>query len=144
MPDDLDKWLQELGLVQYAKAFRDHDVDGAVLPHLTETDLVGLGLSSIGHRRKLLAAIATLQVGTGSPVGAHASSPAGERRQLSVMFCDIVGSTAMSTQLDPEDLSALLRSFQKTCTEVVRSFGGSVAKFMGDGALVYFGYPEAH
>jgi class 3 adenylate cyclase len=145
MPVDLDKWLRGLGLDQYGKAFREHDVDPSVLADLTESDLIGLGVTSIGHRRKLLSAIAVLKSEPAQPsASGREGDGGGERRQLTVMFCDMVGSTAMSSRLDPEEFSALLRAFQKACTEAARSFGGSVAKFMGDGALVYFGYPEAH
>src|ERR1700722_19545776 len=112
---DVAAWLRELGLEQYAPAFRDNDVDGEVLPELTADDLMGLGVTSIGHRRKLLAWVAALKPGMLSPLAADAldeASPApasrsthAERRQLTVMFCDLVGSTALSTRLDPEELS---------------------------------------
>ena len=148
-------WLRGLGLEQYTTAFRDNDVDGEVLPELTADDLITIGVTSVGHRRKLLAAIAALKSETASTVAADASSPTlasvsaarspdAERRQLTVMFCDLVGSTALSAQLDPEELSTVLAIFQKACVSAVTEFGGSVAKYMGDGALVYFGYPEAH
>jgi class 3 adenylate cyclase len=155
---DVATWLRGLGLEQYAPAFRDNDVDGEVLPELTADDLIGLGVTSIDHRRKLLAAIVTLKSEPASTltidpsdeaspatvlVSAARSSDA-ERRQLTVMFCDLVGSTALSTQVDPEELSNVLGAFQKACVSAVTGFGGSVAKYMGDGALVYFGYPEAH
>jgi class 3 adenylate cyclase/predicted ATPase len=155
---DVAAWLRGLALEQYAPAFRDNDVDGEVLPELTADDLIGLGVTSIGHRRKLLAAIAVLKSETASSLADDASdelSPKlasasaarsldAERRQLTVMFCDLVGSTALSTQLDPEEMSNVLGAFQKACVSAVTGFGGSVAKYMGDGALVYFGYPEAH
>src|ERR1700722_19436259 len=155
---DVATWLRGLGLEQYEPAFHDNDIDGEVLPELTSDDLIGLGVTSIGHRRKLLAAIVTLKSEPASTLAIDASdeaSPAmvlvpaarstdGERRQLTVMFCDLVGSTALSTQLDPEEMSNVLAAFQKACVNAVTGFGGSVAKYMGDGALVYFGYPEAH
>jgi predicted ATPase/class 3 adenylate cyclase len=155
---DVAAWLRGLALEQYAPAFRDNDVDREVLPELTADDLIGLGVTSIGHRRKLLAAIVALKSETASTPAADASdesspTPAlvstarssdAERRQLTVMFCDLVGSTALSTQLDPEEMSNVLGAFQKACVGAVTEFGGSVAKYMGDGALVYFGYPEAH
>jgi len=155
---DVAAWLRGLALEQYAPAFRDNDVDCEVLPELTADDLIGLGVTSIGHRRKLLAAIAVLKSETASTLVADASdgpsptlasasaarSTDAERRQLTVMFCDLVGSTTLSTRLDPEEMSNVLGAFQKACVNAVIGFGGSVAKYMGDGALVYFGYPEAH
>jgi predicted ATPase/class 3 adenylate cyclase len=147
MAIDVADWLRGLGLEQYAKAFRDSDIDESVLSHLTADDLIAVGVASIGHRRKLLAAIAALKsepaVSMPPPAGKAAAMPA-ERRQLTVMFCDLVGSTALSSDLDPEDFGRILGAFQKACTDAAQSFGGSVAKFMGDGALVYFGYPVAH
>lgn len=155
---DVAAWLRGLGLEQYAPAFGDNDVDGGVLPELTADDLISIGVTSVGHRRKLLAAIAALKAEATSSLatsGSDGQSPSlesantprptdAERRQLTVMFCDLVGSTALSTQLDPEELRNVLGAFQKACVGAVTGFGGSVAKYMGDGALVYFGYPEAH
>jgi predicted ATPase/class 3 adenylate cyclase len=154
---DVAAWLRGLGLEQYASAFADNDIDGEILAELTADDLKGLGVASIGHRRKLIAAIAALKSGTAStPDGDASDEPSGtasvraarstdaERRQLTVMFCDLVGSTGISARLDPEDLSNVIGAFQKACVSAVSGFGGSVAKYMGDGALVYFGYPEAH
>src|ERR1700730_3708765 len=155
---DVAAWLRGLGLEQYEPAFRDNYVDANVLPDLTADDLIGLGVTAIGHRRKLLAAIVALKSEAASTLAADASdesspkralvstarSSDAERRQLTVMFCDLVGSTALSTQLDPEEMSNVLGAFQKACVSAVTEFGGSVAKYMGDGALVYFGYPEAH
>jgi len=145
-------WLRSLGLEQYAAAFRDNDLDGDVLPEVKGDDLIGI--ASIGHRRKLLAAISTLKSGVASVAGASgdpitpSASPVrsvdAERRQLTVMFCDLVGSTALSGKLDPEEMSNVIGAFQKACASAIGSFGGSIAKYMGDGALVYFGYPEAH
>src|SRR5580700_1526988 len=154
---DVAAWLHGLGLEQYASAFADNDIDGEILAELTADDLKGLGVASIGHRRKLIAAIAALKSGTAStPDGDASDEPSAtasvraarstdaERRQLTVMFCDLVGSTGISARLDPEDLSNVIGAFQKACVSAVSGFGGSVAKYMGDGALVYFGYPEAH
>jgi class 3 adenylate cyclase/predicted ATPase len=155
---DVAAWLRGLALEQYAPAFHDNDVDGELLSELTADDLISIGVTSVGHRRKLLAAIAALKSETPSTLAADASdkpspTPASvsaarstdaERRQLTVMFCDLVGSTEISARLDPEDLSDLIGAFQKSCVNAVTGFGGSVAKYMGDGALVYFGYPEAH
>ena len=149
---DVAAWLRGLGLEQYAPAFRANDVDGEVLPELTADDLIGLGVTSIGHRRKLLAAIAAL--GTEPPTGAQSATSAtsasiaaptiAERRQLTVMFCDLVGSTALSTRHDPEDLRELIGDYYRAVAETVGRFDGFVAKYMGDGVLIYFGYPQAH
>src|SRR5262249_46477967 len=138
---------------RYEAAFRDNDVDAGVLPELTAEDLIGLGVISIGHRRKLLAAIAALRGGTDAALNAPATSQqaerlatsvGAERRQLTVMFCDLVGSTALSARLDPEDLREVIGAYHRTIAETVAPFAGFVAKYMGDGALVYFGYPRAH
>ena len=158
MSIDITNWLRGLGLEQYATAFLANDIDAEVLPELTADDLIGLGVTSIGHRRKLLAAIATLRDGgspfSGAPVpstepvrqggdaGIGASSA--ERRQLTVMFCDLVGSTALASRLDPEDLREVSASYRAAVADVVAGFGGYVAKYMGDGVLAYFGYPQAH
>jgi class 3 adenylate cyclase len=154
---DVASWLQQLGLAQYSPAFRKNDIDAAVLPELTADDLTGLGVTSIGHRRKLLAAIATLREGlasSGAPIAATEPRRPGdsadpgtgsaERRQLTVMFCDIVGSTALSTQFDPEDLGDLISAYQRAVAETVGRFAGFVARYVGDGVKIYFGYPRAH
>jgi hypothetical protein len=155
---DIAAWLERLGLEQYEQAFRENDVDAEVLPELTAEDLIGLGVTSIGHRRKLLAAIVALRKEavptrekTG-PVTAPASnefsddpaSSSAERRQLTVMFCDLVGSTELSARLDPEDLREVISAYHRAVSEIVAGFDGFVAKYMGDGVLVYFGYPRAH
>ena len=146
---DVAAWLRGLGLEQYEPAFRDNYVDADVLPDLTTEDLIGLGVTAIGHRRKLLSAIAAL--GTVGPAAAvTAASPVApvqteaERRQLTVMFCDLVGSTALSTRFDPEDLRELIADYHRALSETVGHFDGFVAKYMGDGVLIYFGYPQAH
>ena len=153
MAIDVASWLQQLGLVQYEPAFRDNEVDGDVLPDLTAEDLIGLGVTLIGHRRKLLSAIAALGAAapapavTATPVLMPPPTPAlaqAERRQLTVMFCDLVGSTALSTGMDPEDLRDVIASYQSRCSAAARRYDGFVAKYMGDGILVYFGYPRAH
>jgi class 3 adenylate cyclase len=150
---DVAAWLRGLGLEQYAPAFRDNDVDGEVLPELTADDLISIGVISVGHRRKLLAAIAVLgtesQTVTQSATSATSdatSHPAvdAERRQLTVMFCDLVGSTALSTRFDPEDLRELIGDYHRAVADTVGRFDGFVAKYMGDGVLIYFGYPQAH
>jgi class 3 adenylate cyclase len=150
---DVASWLRGLGLEQYAPAFRDNDVDGEVLPELTADDLIAIGVTSVGHRRKLLAAIAAL--GTEPPTVAQSAASAtsdatsaptidAERRQLTVMFCDLVGSTALSTRHDPEDLRELIGAYHHAVADTVSRFDGFVAKYMGDGVLIYFGYPQAH
>src|SRR5258707_9398219 len=150
---DVAAWLRGLGLEQYEPAFRDNAVDGDVLPDLTAEDLIGLGVTLIGHRRKLLSAIAALGAAapapalTATPASAPPPAPASaqaERRQLTVMFCDLVGSTALSSGMDPEDLRDVIASFQSRCSAAIRRYDGFVAKYMGDGILVYFGYPRAH
>jgi class 3 adenylate cyclase/predicted ATPase len=144
---DLGTLLRNQGLERFEAAFRDNGIDDSVLPHLTQDHLRELGLP-LGARIKLLAAIAELAKQTeGQPAPAMvAGSPAdaAERRQITVLFSDLVGSTALSTRMDPEDLRELISAYQKCVTETVRRFGGFVAKYMGDGVLVYFGYPEAH
>ena len=144
---DIAAWLRGLGLERYAAAFGESDVDAEVLPQLTAEDLISIGVTSVGHRRKLLAAIAALTAE--APAAATAASrgapePAGaERRQLTVMFCDLVGSTALSARLDPEDLRAVIGAYHRCVAKVIGRGGGFVAKYMGDGVLAYFGYPRA-
>ena len=149
---DIAAWLQRLGLEQYEQAFRDNDIDAEVLSELTTEDLIGLGMTSIGHRRKLLAAIAALTPTEAafmtpdvSPSATASVPRAGdaERRQLTVMFCDLVGSTVLSARLDPEDLRAVIDAYHRCCARVIVRGGGFVAKYMGDGVLAYFGYPRA-
>src|SRR5215475_9609625 len=146
-------WLERLGLGQYAPRFAENDIDFEVLSDLTDQDLEKIGVASVGHRRKLLRAIANLKdLETITPAVAIAAAPpaipraadTGERRQVTVMFSDLVGSTALSARMDPEDLRELISAYQKCVTEAVRHFGGFVARYLGDGVLVYFGYPEAH
>jgi class 3 adenylate cyclase len=145
---DIEAWLQGLGLERYVPAFRDNEIDWEVLPKLTSEDLREIGVAPIGHRRKLLDAIAALG-GSAPPAVVRAavsdaSAPAqAERRQLTVMFCDLVGSTALSARLDPEDLRAVIGAYHRCVAAVIERAGGFVAKYMGDGALAYFGYPRA-
>src|SRR6201993_230677 len=143
---DLRRWLRALGLERYEAAFRENAIDYAVLLNLTVEDLKDLGVSLVGHRRKLLDAIAKLRTAPSDVLSTtdESLSDSAERRQVTVMFSDLVGSTALSARMDPEDLRELISSYQKCVTETVRRFGGFVAKFMGDGLLVYFGYPQAH
>jgi hypothetical protein len=146
---DIAAWLRGLGLEQYAPAFRDNDIDGEVLRRLTGEDLRELGVTSIGHRRRILDAIAALggllpnASETATSRGPPESTEA-ERRQLTVMFCDLVGSTPLSSRLDPEDLREVIAAYHGAVTEVVTRFEGCVSRYMGDGVLVYFGYPRAH
>jgi class 3 adenylate cyclase len=147
---DVGAWLKSLGLEQYETAFRENDVDAEVLPTLTADELKGIGVGSIRHRRRLLEAIVKLQnAGVPSqairPLGDHpASTPAddvvphgGERRQLTVMFCDLVGSTALSEKLDPEELRDLLHAYRTLCGDVITRYDGFVARYVGDGILTY-------
>jgi class 3 adenylate cyclase len=141
-------WLKALGLEQYAQRFAENDIDVSVLRHLTDADLEKIGVS-LGHRRKMLAAIAQRHGVTPSKpeaVGVVEPKPqdAAERRQVTVMFSDLVGSTALSARMDPEDLREVISAYQKCVAETVRRFDGFVAKYMGDGVLIYFGYPQAH
>jgi predicted ATPase/class 3 adenylate cyclase len=156
MPIDIVQWLRGLGLEPYAAAFLANDIDAEVLLEITADDLVELGVTSIGHRRKLLSAIAALKDGRDSFVAASPPELVGqerdaglvpnaaERRQLTVMFCDLVGSTALASRLDPEDLREILEAYRAAVASVVAEGSGYVAKYMGDGVLSYFGYPQAH
>ena len=164
---DVRSWLESLGLEAYANAFAANDVDAAVLPSLTSDDLRDMGVTSVGHRRRLLDAIAALNapasVNSGQPsafappaavpVGAQAITPADaahihvasavQRRQITVVFCDLVGSTALSARVDPEDLREFLDSYRAAVAAVVQDHTGWVAQYLGDGVLAYFGYPKA-
>jgi class 3 adenylate cyclase len=151
---EVPTWLRNLGLEQYIEVFRANDVDDEVLQHLTAEDLIGLGVISIGHRRKLLEAIAALRDSSAPPtapppiperhhrIGLIGSEA--ERRHLTVMFADLVGSTKLSARLDPEDMGAVFRAYQECCARVIKRWDGHVAKYMGDGVLAYFGWPRAH
>jgi hypothetical protein len=147
--DELERWLAPLDLVQLAPALRANDVDLKILPELSEADLEKLGLS-LGQRKKLLKAAACLPKPSplAGPSTAQAPSlsavSSAERRQLTVMFCDLVGLTALSTRLDHEDLREVIGAYQDCCAQVIARFDGHVAKYLGDGVLVYFGYPQAH
>jgi class 3 adenylate cyclase/predicted ATPase len=150
---DIAAWLRELGLERYEQVLRDNDIDAKVLPHLTAEDLKDIGITSVGHRRRLLAAIEALRAETATPASRELSVTAppadepsreAERRQLTVMFVDLVESTALSARLDPEDMGAVIRRYQERCGEVVSRWDGHVAKYMGDGVLAYFGWPQAH
>src|ERR1700693_1646258 len=145
--------VEKLGLGQYAPRFAENDINFAILSDLTDQDLKELGVSSLGHRRQLLRAIAELNtVEKGAPKLAPATAApvtpqphdAAERRQLTVMFCDLVGSTALSARLDPQDMREIGGAYHRSCAEQIAKAGGFVAKYMGDGVLAYFGYPQAH
>ena len=142
---NLRDWLRKNKFDQYADVFEANDIDLDILPELTEDDLAKLGVS-LGNRRRLMKAVAerALGVGEAAPKPAPESSGEAERRQVTVMFSDLVGSTALSARMDPEDLREVISAYQKCVASTVQRFGGFVAKYMGDGVLVYFGYPQAH
>jgi class 3 adenylate cyclase len=148
---DLGGWLRSLDLEEYEAAFHKNHIDEVVLPNLTAEDLRDLGIGSIGHRRKLLDAIALLRGDAEAkapppktPSVPKSSQEIAERRQVTVVFSDLVGSTALSARMDPEDLREIVSAYQKCVAKTVERFGGFVAKYMGDGVLIYFGYPQAH
>jgi class 3 adenylate cyclase/predicted ATPase len=149
---DVGGWLRKLGLEQYEAAFRENRIDDTVLPSLTAEDLKDLGVGFVGDRRKLLDAIAALRAEASEPTPLSdapratdkAAQDTAERRQLTVMFCDLVGSTALSARLDPEDMREIVGAYHRSCAEQITKAGGFVAKYMGDGVLAYFGYPQAH
>ncbi len=141
-------WLEKLGMSEYAECFAENGINVAALPHLTDQDLKDIGVL-LGHRRIILAAIS--RPGDAVRATPEATGPAepkpqdtAERRQVTVMFSDLVGSTALSARMDPEDLREAISAYQKCVAETVQRFGGFVAKYMGDGVLIYFGYPQAH
>src|SRR5262245_23182024 len=148
---DIVVWLRSLGLGKYEATFRENEIDETVLAGLTHENLKELGVTALGHRLKLLEAIAALRSdASGKPPSIDAattsSAPSArpedraERRQVTVMFSDLVGSTALSARMDPEDLREVISAYQKCVKETVERFGGFVAKFLGDGVLIYFGY----
>jgi class 3 adenylate cyclase/predicted ATPase len=147
---DIAAWLSGLGLERYVEAFEANDIDASVLRTLNADDLRELGVTSLGHRKKLLEAIAVLREPASASTamlaepGTAATQRNAERRQLTVLFCDLVGSTALSQRLDPEEMRKVLRSYQNAVAGEVTRFEGHVAKFMGDGVLAYFGWPQAH
>jgi class 3 adenylate cyclase len=146
-------WLQKLGLGQYSQRFAENDIEIDVLSELTDQDFDRLGVS-LGHRRRMIRAIrelgaepvaAVAEAETPAPTTSEpATKESAERRQVTVLFSDLVGSTALSARMDPEDLREVISAYQKSVAETVQRFGGFVAKYMGDGVLVYFGYPQAH
>ena len=153
---DLAEWLGRLGLGQYAKTFAENNVEYPLLPELTENDLEKLGVSSLGHRKKLLRAIEALKESrqpartttkasnatvAPPPVDQHREA---EFRQITVMFCDLVGSTQLSEKLDPEDLQKLIDVYRVECSTAIMRYGGEVARYFGDGVMAFFGWPRAH
>jgi len=144
---DVGIWLRGLGLEQYETLFRENDIDAEILGDLTDSDLEKIGVS-LGHRKHLLKAVEALAGWSPALPPASTAIPriadAAERRQVTVMFSDLVGSTALSARMDPEDLREVIAAYHKCVSETVRRFGGFVAKYMGDGVLIYFGYPQAH
>jgi class 3 adenylate cyclase len=141
-------WLEKLGMSEYAERFAENGIEVEALPHLTDQDLKDIGVL-LGHRRVMLAAIGKLRSAVPATPGPTAGAElkpqdTAERRQVTVMFSDLVGSTALSARMDPEDLREVISAYQKCVAETVQRFGGFVAKYMGDGVLVYFGYPQAH
>jgi class 3 adenylate cyclase len=143
---EVRRWLDTVGLVQYADAFETNDLDIDLLGQVDDQLLRDIGVSSAGHRLRIRNAIAKLSQPEKSVSSAatDAASASAERRQVTVMFSDLVGSTALSARMDPEDLREVISAYQKCVAETVQRFGGFVAKYMGDGVLVYFGYPQAH
>src|SRR5450755_2835188 len=152
---DVLVWLRSLGLGKYEAAFRENEIDETVLPSLTHETLKELGVTAVGHRLKLLDAVAALRadasgkapsadVATASSAPSASPEDRAERRQVTVMFSDLVGSTALSARMDPEDFREVISAYQNSVAETVGRFGGFVAKYMGDGVLIYFGYPQAH
>jgi class 3 adenylate cyclase/predicted ATPase len=143
---EIGAWLRSLGLERYEPAFRENEIDWEALPKLTAEDLKDLGVVLGGHRRRLLDAITALGSAKEPPAPALGPAATGEaeRRQLTVMFCDLVGSTPLSQRFDPEDLREIVGTYHRCVADTVGRFAGFVAKYMGDGVLIYFGYPEAH
>src|SRR5215475_7671160 len=149
---NVGSWLRGLGLERYEAAFRENEINETVLPTLTADDLKDLGVGFVGHRRKLLNAIAALRADASTtvlfpdtlPTIDRSPKDAAERRHLTVMICDLVGSTALSARLDPEDMRAVIDAYHAACARITRTYDGFLAEFRGDGILAYFGYPLAH
>ncbi|MFL5284372.1 MAG: ATP-binding protein, partial [Rhodopila sp.] len=148
---DVANWLHSLDLRQYEAAFLENAVTFDLLPSLTADDLKDLGVTAVGHRRRILNAVAELQTAVaaadaiaGSAAEERVFATAAERRQLSVMFCDVIDYTALSVRLDPEDLNAIIRNYQARVASIIARYGGFIADYLGDGVLIYFGWPDAH
>src|SRR3989440_7931518 len=140
------EWLASIGLGEYTQRFADNAIDLSVIRDLTEQDLKDLGVL-LGHRRKILRAIAELDAVAPAPTKTPTEPvlrDEAERRHLTVMICDLVGSTALSARLDPEDMGAVIDAYQATCARIMLSYDGFIADFRGDGIFAYFGYPRAH
>jgi class 3 adenylate cyclase len=140
---DLGLWLRGLGMAQYEQVFRVNHIDVELLPDLRDTDLRDIGIVSLGHRKKLLGAIAALDLGTTSDKTPAVFAGPAERRHVTVLFCDLVGSTELSSRLDPEDLGQVILAYQALVRELIARFGGFIARYVGDGVLIYFGWPAA-
>ena len=153
MIGDLDGFLNGLGLSQHVQTFRDNDIDMDALLYLEEAHLKELGIS-LGHRLKLANAIAALRASReqdkqavetrAAEIYAPMRESGGERRQLTLMFCDLVGSTELAAGADPEEVRDVMRAYQDVCAGMIARYEGYLAKFLGDGVLAYFGYPHAH
>jgi len=152
---DVGVWLRSLGLGQYEATFQDNEIDGAVLPKLTVDDLKDLGVAVVGHRRKIMSAVEELNAAsvaradamkppqTQAPPSVGASSGGAERRPITVMFCDLVGSTSLAARLDAEDWGNLVNAYLDEASAAVTDLGGHVLKKLGDGLMALFGYPKA-
>jgi class 3 adenylate cyclase len=144
---DVSTWLRDLGLEDYVQAFEANHIDPELLRRLTADDLSALGVTSVGHRRKLLDAIAALgqeRLPAAQPIAVPARPVEAERRQLTLLFCDLVGSTELAARLDPEDLRDVMSGYHRCAAAVVERFEGHITKYLGDGVLAYFGWPQAH
>jgi class 3 adenylate cyclase len=148
---DVRTWLAGIGLGQYAEAFEANDIEMDLLEGIDDQTLKEIGVASAGHRLRIRTAIGKLapttdvEANVSSVVAApEVSAASAERRQLTVMFCDLVGSTALSARFDPEDMREIVGAYHRCCAELITKAGGFVAKYMGDGVLAYFGYPQAH
>src|SRR5215510_8191691 len=145
--EEIADWLEKLGMSEYTQSFTEHRIDVSVLRYLTDQDLKDIGIP-LGHRRKILAALGELTsiapATTTFAAGTEPDTDTAERRHITVMFSDLVGSTALSARMDPEDLREVISAYQKCVAATVERFGGFVANYMGDGVLVHFGYPKAH
>src|SRR5262249_858130 len=148
----IGSWLRGLGLERYEAAFRENEIDETVLPTLTVADLKDLGVGVVGHRRKVLNVIAALRADANTklplpdtlPTLVSSPNDAAERRPLALMICDLVGTTALSARLDPEDMRAVIDAYHAACARITLTYDGFLAEFRGDGILAYFGYPLAH
>jgi hypothetical protein len=144
---DIRRWLAEQGFAKYADTFVSNAIGLNVLSELTDADLKDIGITTLGDRKRLLKAIASVasaDISSAVPTATPASSTDAERRQITVLFCDLVASTALASRLDAEDLRDVIRAYHKCCADIVAKYDGSVAQYLGDGVMVRFGYPKAH